>query len=210
MITILLVSILLLVLFLFLHNAAKLLIKNDNIESTENTAIVLLMGSVGDRSLGAAELYNEGKANKVVMVESCSPGVDILREKNITVKTMAERSKSILEELAVNEEDIIILSGNTKNTKDEAIAIRKYLEDKTTHIDSIILVTSKYHSFRSKLIFQQVLRKCGIIIYSAPTDYDSFFAKGWYFNRSNVKRVITEYIKLIYFLFVEWLQIRRS
>lgn len=196
-------------LFLFLHYGAEVLIKKDNINHSENTVIVLLMGSVGDRALEAADLYHAGKTNHIIIVESFSPGVNVLREKNVSVNTMAERSKIILEELGVDRDDIIILPKEANSTKDEALSIRGYLEHTSNEIDSIILVTSKEHSFRSKLIFQQALHQLDITIFSAPTKYDTFSAKGWYRNRSNAKRVITEYIKLGYFLFVELVQIRR-
>lgn len=195
--------------FLFLRFGAELLIKRDKIKRSENAIIVLLMGSVGDRSLGAADLYSAGKANKIIIAESHSPGFDLLRERNISVKDIAERSKDILVDLGVNKKDIVILPGDTQNTKDEAFAVRKYVDIKSNKVGSIILVTSKYHSFRSKLIFQQVFNKYNIPIYSSPTDYDSFFTKSWYSKRLNAKRVVNEYLKLIYFLLIELVQVRR-
>lgn len=206
---VLLIIIFLLLLYLFLQYAAELLIKKDDIECCKNSVIVLLMGSVGDRSLGAADLYNNGKAEKIIMADSSGPGVDILREKMVSVETIAERSRYILEELGVNKEDIVILSGSTKNTKDEAIVIRTYLETTPDEIDSIVLVTSKYHSFRSNFIFKQTLHKSDINIYSVPTEYDPFSAKNWYRNRSNTKIVFVEYLKLMYFLLIDWVQVRR-
>ena len=195
---------------LFLRFGAELLIKRNRIIRSKNAAIVLLMGSIGDRSLGAFDLYSKGKAKKIIMAESFSPGVDILRERNIKVNSVSERSKIVLEELGVNEEDIIIIPGNTKNTMDEALAICKYLELISNEIDALILVTSKHHSFRSHIIFQQAFHKCDIHIYSAPTEYDTFTAKRWYRNRLNSKRVVTEYIKLIYFFLVEWKQLKNK
>lgn len=200
---------LLIFLFLFLHYGAKVLVKKDNIKHSENTIIVLLMGSVGDRALEAADLYHALKTTHIIIVGSFSPGVSVLREKNVPVNTMAERSKIILEGLGVNRGDILILPREANSTKDEALSIREYLECTSSEIDSIILVTSKEHSFRSKFIFQQALHQLDITIFSAPTKYDPFSAQGWYRNRSNAKRVITEYIKLGYFLFVELVQTRR-
>lgn len=49
-----------LLLIIFLKNAGVFLVKEDNIEEVSNAVIVLLMGSVADRSLGAAKLYKEG------------------------------------------------------------------------------------------------------------------------------------------------------
>ncbi|MEJ8767650.1 YdcF family protein [Oceanobacillus sp. HCA-5259] len=199
------ISIIIFVLFF----AAKLLIVNDDISQVDNTAIILLMGSIADRSLGAAELYEKGKINKIIMAASYSPGFNLLKERNVSIEGIAERSKMVLEELGVDKQDIEILQGNTKNTKDEALLFREYIKT-TNKIDKIIIVTSKYHSFRSKLIFNHVLRGLQLKIFSVPTPYDPFHYKGWYRNRLNSKLVLTEYIKLFYFIIVESIQIKRN
>lgn len=191
-----------LLIVIFFHYAAKMLVVSDDIKNIENATIILLMGSSADRSLGASELYHEGKAKKILMVESWSQGTKLLKEKNINVEGSAERSKKILMELGVIEEDIFILPGDTKSTKDEAVAIMSYLLP-TNEIKNIILVTSKYHSFRAKLIFKEVIKESKIRIFSVPTPYDSFRMRFWYLNRTSTIKVFEEYLKLLFFCFFD-------
>lgn len=188
--------------FIFLSYGASFLVTKDNINYVNNAVIVLLMGSVADRSLGAAELFKKNHVNKIIMVRSPSPGAEKLESIGIHLEDISEISKKVLIELGINKEDIIILPGNTKSTKDEAIAVKKYFRNHG-NFNTILLVTSKYHSSRSKYIFKQILKGTDKVIYSYPTPYDKFETKGWYRNRDNAKNVVYEYIKWFYFILID-------
>ena len=104
----------------------------------------------------------------------------------------------------VAKEDIIILPGNAQSTQDEAVAIEQFLKNRPD-VDTILLVTSKFHSHRSELIFNKALADLDVEIYSAPTPYDPFQARGWYKDREDIQSVVTEYIKLAnYFVLEQW------
>ena len=72
-------------------------------------------------------------------------------------------------------------------------------------IESFILVTSKYHSSRSKKIFRKALSGLDreISIYSSPSKYDPFNASQWWKDREDMKCVVLEYLKLAHFYFWE-------
>lgn len=167
----------------------------DDVADVEGAMLVLLMGSVGDRSLGAYELYENGTVDHILMVESYLVGRELLEEKNIHIPEDAELSKQILTELDVPEEDMTVLPGDAESTKDEALAVKRYIENHP-EIDTIIITTSKYHSLRSKQIFKKALKNEDVVIYSSPTPYDRFQARGWYQNREDIQRVVMEYLKL--------------
>ncbi len=188
--------------FMLLSYGASFLVTKDNIKNVDNAVIVLLMGSIADRTLGAAELFKKSHVDKIIMVRSPSPGTDKLKSIGIQLEDISEISKRVLIELGISEEDIIILPGNTKSTKDEAIAVKKYFMDHGK-FDNILLVTSKYHSSRSKYIFKKILKGTNKVIYSYPTPYDKFETKDWYRNRDNAKQVVYEYIKWFYFILIE-------
>ncbi len=59
-------------------------------------------------------------------------------------------------DLGIPEEDVLIFEGNSRSTQDEALTIREYIKN-NREIESIILVTSKYHSRRAKQIFKKAL-----------------------------------------------------
>ena len=59
--------------------------EEDDIEEIDEAVIVLLMGSVGDRALGAVDLYEQGKAESILMVRSYLPGYEELQARGITI-----------------------------------------------------------------------------------------------------------------------------
>lgn len=184
-----------LIVLLFLRFGGEILVVEDDVADVEGAMLVLLMGSVGDRSLGAYELYENGTVDHILMVESYLARRELLDEKNIHIPEDAELSKQILTELGVPEEDITVLPGDAESTKDEALAVKRYIENHP-EIDTIIITTSKYHSLRSKQIFKKALKNEDVVIYSSPTPYDRFQARGWYQNREDIQRVVMEYLKL--------------
>ncbi|MBE3138297.1 MAG: YdcF family protein [Actinobacteria bacterium] len=140
----------------------------------------------------AVDIYNERYSDKIVLVNSYRkmlPG-------------SAQLNKMAAIDLGVPEENILILEGSAKSTQDEALIIREYIRNNRV-IESIILVTSKYHSGRSKKIFRKVLSGLDreISIYSSPSKYDTFNASQWWRDREDIKWVVLEYLKLANFYF---------
>jgi uncharacterized SAM-binding protein YcdF (DUF218 family) len=116
----------------------------------------------------------------------------------------AQLSKMAAIDSGVPEENILILEGNAKNTQDEALIIKEYIRNNRA-IESIILVTSKYHSGRSKKIFRKALSSLDreINIYSSPSKYDPFNVNQWWKDTEDIKLVVLEYLKLANFYFRE-------
>jgi len=208
-ILIILLIIVFIAIVVFLRFGGELLVVEDDLEEVDQAVTVLLMGSIGDRALGAADLYEEGKADSLLLVRSHLAGNEILQERGISLRENAERSKHVLSQLGVAEEDITILPGDAESTKDEALVIAAYLEERP-EIDSILLVTSKFHSYRAKLIFSKALKELDVTIYSAPTPYDTYEARGWYKDREDIQRVATEYMKLAHYLLLEQFQMKKE
>ena len=165
-------------------------------ETAQGDIIVVLMGSVPDRTLGAVEIYQEGYSDKILMINSHMVGYDVLLERGVEVPGDAQLAHMVANSLGVPEEDLLILPAETKSTQDEAIVLREYLRE-NEDIDSIILVTSKYHSSRSKKIFGKALKDLDrdITLISSPSEYDNFNAKQWWKEREDFKRVVMEYLK---------------
>lgn len=196
--------ILIAVIIMFLRFGGVWLVEEDDIAEIDDAVIVLLMGSVGDRALGAVDLYEQGKAESILMVRSHLPGYEELQERGITISGDVDNSHTVLVESGVDEEDITIIPGAAQSTQDEAVAIVQYLKNRRD-VDTILLVTSKFHSHRSELIFNKALADLDVEIYSAPTPYDPFQARGWYKDREDIQSVVTEYIKLAnYFVLERW------
>lgn len=192
---------------MFIKYGGILLVAEDDLKGIHNASIVLLMGSVADRALGAAKLYEDNVGRNIIMVRPYIAANEILQRNGISIADSASNSKLILQKFAVNLNDIVILPGEAKSTKDEAEAIYEFI-NKANKIDSIVIVTSKYHSFRAKLIFKKIFKHLDIDIYSAPTPYDPFDSKKWYKRRDDSKKVVEEYLKIAYYFLFEQFNIK--
>jgi len=204
---ILLILVIVLAFFIFLSifivpNLGQWLVVID--ELPESDIIVVLMGSVYDRILEAADLYNEGYSDRIVLINSYIVAKDIIISRGIKVYGDTLISKMAAIDLGILEEDIIVLDGNSRSTQDEALTIREYIRN-NKEIESIILVTSKYHSGRAKKIFKKALSVLDreIDIYSSPSKYDPFNVNQWWKDREDIKWVVLEYLKLVNFYFRE-------
>lgn len=183
-----------------------LLVAEDQLKSG---VVVILMGSIPDRVLEAVDVYQDDFAEKIVFVRSYMSGYDKLVERGVTIPGNADISKLAVVELGVPEDIIVLLDGNAQSTKDEAIHVREYLRE-NTDINTIVLVTSKYHSARSKRTFVKVLKKLDreIEVLSRPSKYDDFNPDRWWKKREDAKRVVLEYLKLMHFF--AWEQFKQN
>ena len=184
-------------------NLGKWLVAED--EFQESDMIVVLTGSVTDRILQAVDIYNERYSDKLVLVNSYRVDYDIFVERGVEIPPGdAQLSKMAAIDLGVPEENILILEGSAKSTQDEALIIREYIRNNRA-IESIILVTSKYHSGRSKKIFRKALSGLDreINIYSSPSKYDPSNINQWWKDGEDINLVVLEYLKLVKFYFCE-------
>jgi len=184
-------------------NLGQWLVAEDDLQASD--MIGVLMGSFPDRILQAVDIYNERYSDKIVLVNSYRADYDIFVERGVEIPPgNAQLSKMAAIDLGVPEENILILEGDAKSTQDEALIIREYIRNNRA-IESIILVTSKYHSGRSKKIFRKALSGLDreINIYSSPTKYDPFNVNQWWRDREDIKWVVLEYLKLANFYFRE-------
>jgi uncharacterized SAM-binding protein YcdF (DUF218 family) len=201
------VLVILLAFFIFLSifmvpNLGQWLVVMDELQ--ESDMIVVLMGSVYDRILEAADLYDEGYSDRIVLINSYITAKDIIINRGIKVYGNTLLSKMAAIDLGIPEEDVLILEGNSRSTQDEALTIREYIRN-NREIESIILVTSKYHSGRAKKIFKKALSVLDreIDIYSSPSKYDPSNVNQWWRNREDFQWVVFEYLKLANFYFWE-------
>ena len=187
---------------LILTSAGKFLVVED--KPAEADIIVVLMGSPGERMLQAYDIYEAGYSNRIVMTDTYSPGSDALAERGIFLKNTTDLAIEIGIELGINPAHITVIPEIARSTGDEAVAVRQYIESKD-NIDIIILVTSDYHSRRSRAIFNRAFAglEVPVELIVLPGKYSEFNAKKWYTDRESAKRVVMEYTRLLHFLLWE-------
>ncbi len=199
---ILLLSVLLVVALVLAPGMGYFLVVGD--ETGEADVVMVLMGSIPDRVLEAADIYLEGKAGEVLIVQSFSEASAPLAARGAVLPGQAELARDVLVQLGVPGEVITVLPGQAQSTRDEALIFREYLED-NPQVNRVMLVTSSFHSRRSRAIFE---RFCGgldgtVSFTSRPSSYDSFQPERWWTDRESAKRIFMEYTKLAHFYIIE-------
>ena len=113
--------------------------KEDHPEKAD--AIVLLTGSIADRVLQAADIYQSGYAEKIIIAEEYMGAYKELEERGFSIISKTTQTKKALVFFDVPPDSIIILSGDAESTMSEALIIRNYISQ-NSYIDTILLVTS--------------------------------------------------------------------
>src|SRR5437870_7342265 len=130
-------------------------------------AIVILAGSVPDRTLEAADLYRAGFAPRVVVTRERLPrGQAALRARGVRLPEGNELSVKALRELGVPPGAIVVLRRRAASSESEARTIARWA---CAHrLRGIIVVTSRAHSRRARLILRQALG-AGIALAMRPS-----------------------------------------
>ena len=167
-------------------NLGSFLIVNDELHKAD--AIVVFSGDNGPRTEKGVELLKEGLGEYLIL----SGGIvydDV---------TMAELMKNHAIKLGVPKEKILI-DDKASTTHENAEFTKDIIEE--SNFKSIIVVTSEYHSRRSKLAMKKVLentlvdgKKVEVMV--AHSTEEKFTTK-WWTSGNSILIVISEYLKLM-------------
>ncbi|UMZ74698.1 YdcF family protein [Natranaerofaba carboxydovora] len=216
------ILIIILLTLIFLENIlisiGSVLLKQE--EPVDASYIVVLQGGIPDRIVHGADLYMDGYADTILMVESKSfTNYELIEELDLDLPSSVYINKEAALQLGVEEDDVKILPGKVDSTEEEAREIAKYLEDATLDeytdesldnelseddlTQKILLVTSEFHSNRARLIFEEGFSNAGIYdrveVISTPSPYDPFEPDRWWQDRRQARNVLMEYLKFINF-----------
>ncbi len=165
-------------------------------------AIVVLSGSTvyRERARRAAQLYAEGRAPLILLTNDTTPGGWSTKlQKN---PQFVERAKEELLNGGVPESSILVAPEPVSSTYDEARAVRQFVSERK--IQSVLLVTSAFHSRRTLWTFRKVLADTGVRIgleySSVPGTAASLF---WWLSPEGWRDVAGEYVKIFYY----WLKV---
>lgn len=182
---------------------------------THADVMVILTGGIADRVLQAADLYREGEADRVWIVEEAMGANRALDERGIHLISNTTQACNALKALGIPARNILVLPGDANSTIMEARIVRSYMEDRLSPragIDTLLLVSSASHTRRAYKIFSAALQSLGtpVVIHCSPSIYTNFNAKKWWKNREDVQRVFEEYYKIVIFGIFEKRELRKS
>lgn len=167
-------------------NLGSFLIINDELHKAD--AIVVFSGDNGPRTEKGVEFLKEGLGEYLIL----SGGIvydDV---------TMAELMKNHAMKLGVPEEKILI-DDKALTTHENAEFTKKIIEE--NNFKSIIVVTSEYHSRRSKLAMEKALKNTlidgqQVKVMIAHSTEEKFTTK-WWTSGNSILIVISEYLKFM-------------
>lgn len=167
-------------------------------------AIVILMGSFPERVLQAVDLYREGKADRIIIVEEYMGPFRQLEERGVDILSNTEQAVKSLVSLGVPADSIILLPGDARSTLDEARSVGRYISLNREN-DTLLLVSSSAHTRRAWMIFKTALgtRNNNLCIGVSPSAYSGFNPDRWWRRKEDIQTVITEYLKIASFILFE-------
>ena len=164
---------------------------------TAADAIVIMAGSIPDRTLEAADLYRAGLAPRVVVTkEQRRSGEERLHARGVTLPENHDLTITALEALGVPRTALVLLARRNDSTESEARTIARWACGRGFR--HLIVVTSRPHSRRARRILRESLGPA-VALSLAPTRYDPFHATRWWRDRRSAKFVWWEYEKLAHY-----------
>lgn len=187
-----------------LPGAGGFLVVRDPLPASAD-AIVVLAGSLRDRSLEAARLYQQGLAARVVVTrETLPPGAVAAREAGVEIPESDALTRTALTGLGVPPRAIVTLRRRTHSTASEARTVARWACARG--VRSLVVVTSPTHTRRARLVFGRALGP-GVALTVRPAPAASFSGRRWLAVRRDAKLVLSEWQKLVHHWLVErWRQ----
>src|SRR5437016_10393941 len=156
-------------------------------------AIAVLSGGMPVRALEAAKLYRQGYAPEVWLTHSAEPG-ESLKAMGIPFEGEEAYSTRVLVHEGVPAAAIHVPEPPIVNTADEVKVIGAALEQRNDR--SVILVTSKPHTRRVRLLWRKLApRECRAMVRAAPED--PFDPRHWWRNSRDALDVVREVLGLL-------------
>ena len=156
---------------------ARILIVDDALRPA--CAIVVLAGGPSFRALEAADLYRAGWAPRVIVSGAVTWDRDTLLGAGLPPQA------------------IVRTNGNPRDTLEELQSVSRLVSD---HTEPVILVTSKVHTRRTRLIWRHVTGHAasGLVRWARR---DPFDASHWWHDRLLANDVVHEYLSLVNYWF---------
>jgi uncharacterized SAM-binding protein YcdF (DUF218 family) len=185
------VGLLLLVAAVFLLGVGRWLVVEDPLEKAQ--AILVLSGGMPMRAREAAKLYREGYAPKVWLTHSTEPGATLAAMSIFYISEDAYDVQVLMHE-GVPSDAISLLQPAIVNTADEISAASVALTQEKR--SAVIIVTSKVHTRRTRILWQRLAASRGKAIVRAASD-DPFQPRRWWRTTGGALDVVREVLGIL-------------
>lgn len=158
------------------------LVTQDALEPAD--AIVVLGGDADHRAPQGAALYHRHLAPVLLAVGGTQSDQHY----------QARRTRDILQQHGVPDRAILVAGQYEASTAQEALAVADYAIDRGWQ--SVIVVTSPYHTSRASRIFRQLLGPHDVEVRLSAAPDDPFDPRRWWSDPRQRRQVRNEYLKL--------------
>ncbi len=182
----------------FLLSRVGHLVVYERVDFEKVDVVVIPSAMMPERALGAADLMLESRAERAILFrEDLPPAFDDLERLGVDFTESHEINRAVLMRQGIDEGRVEVLPEEVDSTWEEAQVFRQYVD--RHRVDSMVITTSVYHSYRTYLNFERALKGAGVEIYSVPTPYGDFDPDGWWKDRGGVKTLYLELASLAAF-----------
>jgi uncharacterized SAM-binding protein YcdF (DUF218 family) len=179
---------LLLIGFFVLRGLGSWLVVQDPLDHAD--AIVVLGGTMYERQMEAVDLFKEGWAPRIyVLREIADWGEAELIARGISYTRIVDMQVDTMEKLGAPRDRITILDPANSTAEEAQVVLRLATEAKLTRL---IIVTSKQHTRRSRLVMNRRLRPAGVSVIVRASRHDRTDADHWWNSRSTLRFTLFE------------------
>lgn len=158
-------------------------------------AIFVLGGTRYERPLEAVELYNAGWAPTVTLMQQIADNGEVdLMKRGVPYKREVDEQIEVMGRLGVPRSAIVVME-QANSTADEATALRDIATRRQWK--RVIIVTSKQHTRRARLVMRRRLAGTGVEIVVRSSRLDAADVDRWWQNRSTLRFTLFESQRLL-------------
>ncbi len=157
----------------------------------KSDAICILLGDFRVRPLRAAELYHRGFANQILIVD--------FPEDMLYGSLESQLAQVMTMRAGVPHEKLVLIRGKVTSTEEEARFYLKYAQEH--QLKSLLIVTSSFHTRRSRWIFQKVFAGSNIRLSYAAARQPFIDESNWFKTDEGLVTYFSETLKTIYYYF---------
>ena len=174
---------------ILLKLAGAVLVTADPIQPSD--AAVVLSGGDNTRIDEAVLLYQEKYMDYIILTETEVPHPELGAEYSTLMRY-------ITMEKGIPGRQVIITKQQAQSTYEEAEAVLKLMKQRG--MDTLIVITDPYHTFRTRLIFHDVFKDEGISFSVHPVRNHWYTSSTWWMHKEGWRITFQEYIKLFGYL----------
>jgi uncharacterized SAM-binding protein YcdF (DUF218 family) len=158
-------------------------------------AIFVLGGTRYERPLEAVELYKAGWAPRVTLMRQIADNGEIdLMRRGVPYRREVDEQIDVMTRLGVPAPAITVLN-EANSTADEADAL--YAIGTRERWSRVIVVTSKQHTRRARLVMRRRMSGTGVEVVVRASRLDSADVDRWWTNRSTLRFTLFEAQRLL-------------